>query len=162
QRWVNALDDTHDVPSVAGVHYLIIGLEVKSDRDALQHEFRQVLLLLSSCLEIGIAQIRSAEKKVQELVIGSNAWSDRFIQARSRGEVKLRSPSASTWCTSTTLAGGFSGWGNCGAGARFFYRIGISFSQQPRDFLRIGNVRPLRSQPNDSLTFHVDAFVIVM
>src|SRR5262245_15570410 len=89
------LDDPNDVPSVASVDDLIVGIEIKRDRDAFQCELRQLLLLLSPRLEIRIFHIRAAENEIQKLIARDKRWCDCRVQAFCRREVGLRSPAAS-------------------------------------------------------------------
>src|SRR5262245_13510015 len=91
---ISPLDAPYAVPRVASVHDLVVGIEIKRDRDALQCELRQILLLLSSRLEIRILHIRPAEKEIQKLIAGDNSWCDGRVQAVRRREVGLRSPAA--------------------------------------------------------------------
>src|SRR5512133_1184943 len=92
---ISPLDDPNDVPSVPSVDDLIVGVEIKRNRYALQCELRQVLLLLSSRLEIRILHIRPAEKEIQKLIAGDNSRCDGRVQAFGRREVGLTGPAAS-------------------------------------------------------------------
>src|SRR4029453_5990868 len=115
---ISPVDDPNDVPSIASVDDLIVGIEIKRNRDALQCELRQVLLLLSARLEIRILHIRTAEKEIQKLIARDNSCCDGRVQAFGRREVGLRSPAASAlgavrsgWRAPPPAAARTTGWG---------------------------------------------------
>src|SRR5215467_14880131 len=129
---ISPLDDPNDVPRVASVDDLIVGIEIKRDRDTLQCELRQLLLLLSSRLEIRILHIRRAEKEIQKLIAGDNSWCDGRVQAVRRREVGLRSPAASALrgvrratssATSLTIKWWLNRRRDCGTRSHFLCRI---------------------------------------
>src|SRR5439155_25191549 len=96
QARISSLDHADNVASVTRIHDLIIRVQIKCDCDSFQREFRQVLLLLSFCLQVGVLEIRTAEKEIEKLVARGNGWRDHSVQTLGRREVGLRrrSPSA--------------------------------------------------------------------
>ena len=74
QLRVGAVNDADNVARVLGVDHLIIGIEVEGQSNAFQREPGQILLLLTHRFEIGVLDLRSAEKEFEKLIGGGDGW----------------------------------------------------------------------------------------
>src|SRR5262249_37545430 len=90
QLRIAAFNHSYHVPRILRTDNFVVAVQLERYPHVLEREFRQFLTRSHHSLEVGVLRFCAAEKKIEELVLGSHRWRYPVVQSLYGCEVPVR------------------------------------------------------------------------